>query len=466
MSRRSPDEGASAWLAALLVLTGVGLWWLVRHPRFTGPLVAVVVSVWRLGPTTTGRLGLLVLVAPVVWQWRDRPSFDRFLGLRLRASWRRWWVYRRRWQATMSLSKLAKRFDGGEVTPRLRRVWSDHIGDVVEVRMRPAQSLDDWELQLQRLASSFGALSCRLLDSRPGWLWLEFKVRDVLAEVVPALPVPDRADLRHVAIGVAEDGSLFRIRLLAAHLFLAGATGAGKSSALHALLRGVAPAIRDRVVIVWAIDPKAGMELAFAAPLFDRFAYELDDMLQALRDAVAFMQQRAGRLRFVTRLHHPSVEDPLLVLIVDEIAALTQVLGTRKQREEADELLRLLMQQGRSVGVVVVGAVQDPSKDGVPYRNLFTTRIAFRLNEPTEADMVLGKGARDRGAVCDRISDTSNGVGYAVREGRSAITMLRVGYPTDDDIKTLAQRYTPNPHPDAIDAEVIELHPDQEGVPA
>jgi DNA segregation ATPase FtsK/SpoIIIE, S-DNA-T family len=37
-------------------------------------------------------------------------------------------------------------------------------------------------------------------------------------------------------------------------------------------------------------------------------------------------------------------------------------------------------------------------------RNLFPDRIAMRLDEPEQVDMVLGDGARDRGAACELIS--------------------------------------------------------------
>jgi hypothetical protein len=36
--------------------------------------------------------------------------------------------------------------------------------------------------------------------------------------------------------------------------------------------------------------------------------------------------------------------------------------------------------------------------------NLFSTRIALRLDESDQVDMVLGDGARDRGALADQIS--------------------------------------------------------------
>ena len=43
--------------------------------------------------------------------------------------------------------------------------------------------------------------------------------------------------------------------------------------------------------------------------------------------------------------------------------------------------------------------------------NLIPTRIALSLVEPDETDLVLGKGARDKGADCSRIPLRS-GIGW------------------------------------------------------
>ena len=82
-----------------------------------------------------------------------------------------------------------------------------------------------------------------------------------------------------------------------------------------------------------------------------------------------------------------------------------------------------LTSQGRSVGVCVVGALQDPRKDVISLRNLFSTRIALRLDESDQVDMVLGDGARDRGALADQISllpHVGAGVGYVRLEASPA----------------------------------------------
>ena len=117
------------------------------------------------------------------------------------------------------------------------------------------------------------------------------------------------------------------------------------------------------------------------------------------------MRARQDPLRGVTRLHDPSTYELLIVLVVDELAALTAWTIDREAKRRIAAALGLLLSQGRAVRLVVVGAVQDPRKEVLTVRGLFPTRIALRLSEAEQVNLVLGPGARNRGALCDQISD-------------------------------------------------------------
>ena len=116
--------------------------------------------------------------------------------------------------------------------------------------------------------------------------------------------------------------------------------------------------------------------------------------------------------------------------------------------------LSLLCSQGRAAGYLVVAALQDPRKDVLPFRDLFPTRIALRLTEPEQVDLVLGDGARDRGAACDRIPRALPGVGYVRLDDDPDPVRVRIAYVTDSDIAETCDRYAPlygrplNPVPD------------------
>ena len=82
----------------------------------------------------------------------------------------------------------------------------------------------------------------------------------------------------------------------------------------------------------------------------------------------------------------------------------------------------------------MVAALQDPRKDVLTIRNLFPDRIAMRLDEPEQVDMVLGDGARDRGATCELISSdpaTGAGVAFVRLEADPDPVRVRAGWVSD-----------------------------------
>ena len=233
-----------------------------------------------------------------------------------------------------------------------------------------------------------------------------------------ALPVTGEVDLAGLPIGRCEDGSPWRLRLAATHVLIAGATGSGKGSVIWSLIRALLPAIASGWVQVWALDPKR-MELSFGRALFCRYACQAAAMVELLEAAVAEMHDRAGQFGGRTRTFTPSTGFPFVVVLVDELAFLTAYQPERDLRKRAEAAIATLTSQGRSVGVCVVGALQDPRKDVISLRNLFSTRIALRLDESDQVDMVLGDGARDRGALADQISPLPYvGAGVGIRAAR------------------------------------------------
>ncbi len=121
---------------------------------------------------------------------------------------------------------------------------------------------------------------------------------------------------------------------------------------MWSITRGVANGIRLGTVKVWGVDPKGGMELSFGRGLFDRLACENPaDMLAVLEDGVAWMQRRQRFSAGITRMHQPTVEDPFVLVLVDELAALS-AYGDHKMRARTAAALQMLTSQGRAPGSV------------------------------------------------------------------------------------------------------------------
>ncbi|PRY19977.1 FtsK/SpoIIIE domain-containing protein [Pseudosporangium ferrugineum] len=428
------------WLArgtARSVVLTVRYWW-ITGPAFAGAWVSGSYG-WKVALG----VALVLIVAGCTW-WRLHPStWLRFGWYPVVGRVRRLWVYRRGWTAAMTACGLVGVHGGGRWVPRLLTVRSNKWGDRVTVRLLPGQHPDDWATAAPRLAYTFCLREARAFTTdRPDRMVLHFVRRDPLAALVGPLPVPEVPDFAGLALGVREDGDPYRLRLTGSHVLIAGATNSGKGSVVWSLLRSMAAGIASGVVEVWAFDPKGGMELAAGGPLFARFAYDdPDSMAGVLEEAVKRMKSRAARLRGLTRQHVPTADDPLIVIVIDELAALTAYLTDRKVRDRIKESLSLLLSQGRAVGIRVVAALQDPRKDVLPFRDLFPTRIALRLTEPEQCDLVLGDGARDRGALCDEIPETMPGIGYVVLDGVREPVRVRFSYLNDDDIAELAVMY-------------------------
>lgn len=327
--------------------------------------------------------------------------------------------------------------------------WSASGGVLsAEVRLVPGQLVDDFGEVAERLSEAADAHHCRIARTGPGRARLSLFYADPLAEVIAPLPTPDPVDLAGLPVGIREDGELWRLRLAGTHVLIAGVTGAGKGSVVWSLLRAVAPAIRDGAVRAWAVDGKAGMELAPGYGLFTRFATTVETGVDLLEDAVRVMTERAARLAGVARTHTPSPDDPLLLVVVDEVALLTAYLPDRKLRERAERALAALATQGRAPGVVLVAALQDPRKEVLGLRNLFPTKIGMRLDEKTQVDMVLGDGAREAGALCHKIAETQQGVAYVKLDGQREPVRVRAAYLDDSAIAELAAT---NPAPISLD---------------
>lgn len=219
-----------------------------------------------------------------------------------------------------------------------------------------------------------------------------------------------------------------------------------KGSVLWSLVAGLAPGIKAGLVAVRCLDPKGGMEFAAGAALFDRFAHDPDTILAVLRETTATMLARARRLRGTTRCHRPSRAEPHIVLLVDELATLT-AYAERKQRAEVEQLLGLWLAQGRAVGISVIAAVQDPSKDVVALRQLFPVRVGLRMTEASQTAMILSTAAHQQGARCEDIPDTTPGVGYVLAEGNAVTQRVRAFHVTDTDIAWLATHFAPPGRP-------------------
>jgi S-DNA-T family DNA segregation ATPase FtsK/SpoIIIE len=424
---------------------------LARHPLVTLAAIAAIL-LWRvLSWAGAAVLAVSTAGALALWRWWLPRSFSQHVVVPIRGRWRAC-HYRRRWGPVMTIARLAPVYQGRVLLPVLGKVTATGYTDRVAVRLVSGQSAADFAARADNLAHGFGAVLCRIRSARAGALVLEFVRRDALAAIIPALPIPAHADLRALPVGRREDGQAWLVRAHGTHVLIAGATGAGKASLLWSIIRAMLPAMAAGLVRVWAADPKL-MELAFGRALFDlygRYAADPEAIVTLLEDAVAEMQARAARFAGRHREHTPTTEHPFVVILVDEVAFLTAYQPDRQLRDRVKATLATLTTQGRAVGFCVIAALQDPRKEVMSIRNLFPDRIAMRLDEPEQVDMVLGDGARDRGALADLIpteAATGAGVAYVRLETDPDPVRVRAAWVTDTDIRAMTADCAPRLRP-------------------
>lgn len=492
----------------LLILAVWALW----HPKRVLAVGGYVWVVSAIGLTAEDAAGLTVdlVVFLVVWwavagvvEWFRRPkrvwlqrivrvvlSWEKFVGAWWRPWWRERWVYGRSWGKTMAAAYLTdpqpRRIDP---TPRIRKIDVGPFGDAVHVKMLKGHTVDQYERSAEAFAEAFGMQSCRVYpryttpgrfrrpgmievtdedgttrrrpglgrraggQRMPGHVTLEFSREDVLAEPLAPIPVPasiEDVDMGAVPIGRTEGGERWTLKIRGSHLLVAGLTGAGKGSILWSILKGLGPAIRAGLVDVWAFDPKGGMELFRGRPLFREYVDASPAAMNAkLGELVTELERRTQKYKLAERDHVPTIEEPQIVCVIDECAALfvprSRSTEDRKIAEEAKGRVALLVNQGRSVGITLVLLLQNPRKEVIDMRDEIPDRVGMRLLSAQYGDMVFWQGAAASGIRCDRILRSQPGRAFAWNDQRRAIIAVRAAYVSDAEIAELVAEYAPGP---------------------
>jgi S-DNA-T family DNA segregation ATPase FtsK/SpoIIIE len=308
------------------------------------------------------------------------------------------------------------------------------------------QAPEQWELHASGLAHSFNAESCRVRVVKPRRLELDLIHADPLSASIPAPALAEEAtavDLRRVVVGRTETGKPLRLPLLGTHVLTCGVSGAGKGSLLWAVVCALAPAVKAGRVKLFGIDPKGGMELGQAPEVFEQVVYDNGSRAVTLLEWLAQeVKRRAEAYRGRRRMWTAESGDPFILLVVDELADVIAYQTDRNLRERATRAVQAITSQGRAPGVCVLGLLQDPRKEIIAFRHLFSTRIAMRLDEPAQVDMVLGDGVRKRGAAAHEISENTPGVAWVKEDGRREPVRARVFHVTDDHLAQLVAYLT------------------------
>ncbi len=246
-----------------------------------------------------------------------------------------------------------------------------------------------------------------------------------LREVIESRKFTEGGSRLTFALGKTIDGSNYAADLAKMpHLLIAGATGAGKSVMLNAILVSLLYKSTPDEVKMILVDPKR-LELGLYADIPHLLTPIVTDPKRAsyaLKWAVAEMENRykhlalfgvrnidqynkevcggSERTRKTRTQPDPDSPEPLpyIVVVIDELADLMMVSA-----RDVEESITRLAQMARAVGIHLVLATQRPSVDVITglIKANFPSRISFRVSSKVDsrtiidtngAEQLLGQG--------------------------------------------------------------------------
>ena len=446
------------WTADFLFsLLGKIVWWAlksvwfgavyaVRHPRSSVSLGVLGGAVLLVGWETVVALVGLLTVAGSTWKAAHVDSWDRFVGDFLRTWMRRWFTYRRVWERVMRRCGLVVEVDDETHYPQVRKISTTRYWDRLTLQLEVGQEVADFAQAAEKLRHAFGGERIAVKEVKPRGVEVAIMRRDpFLTEVVGAAAMPattEEIDFTALRVGLTEHLQPFTLSVVGGHLGVSGTSGSGKAGVEWNILRALAPAIADGWVRPVFIDPK-GRELRQGrALLVDQdadYASTEDkvlELLQRLATELEEVNERDGEAG--ERDFEPSAERPLVLICIDELAPLL-AYWTRSKRDKIEAALGILLTQGRAAGYIVVGCIQEPTKDVFKQRDLFQRKVGLRLPTEAHTDAAIADHAVDRGAQCHHIPESLPGVLFALADGEKAATRARLGHVTDTDIRELVE---------------------------
>jgi hypothetical protein len=329
--------------------------------------------------------------------------------------------FRRNWEDSARAAKLGHpRNHNRWKAPPIRSIEiADPRGTSIRARLdlgRTGNTCDELERNKDRLLAILDARTATVQRVRPGMAFFTVNWQDRLS---PALdPLYGSADGTtdqplEIDIDVAQEGKA--IISLDKSILIGGETGSGKSNNIWAFLAKLN--LLQVPYRLHVADPVGGVELdelengPYTQEYVDRAAL-VEPMARQFHQS---MNSRLARMKAQgTRRHFPTPDEPLEILIIDELIVLREVIKQGTNGPVGDTLAT-----GRKAGFVIWANSQLGQKEVIgPIRDLFPQRICMRTRTDELTDTILGTKATADGAACHRL--TRPGDGYVFTDELNA----------------------------------------------
>ena len=317
-----------------------------------------------------------------------------------------------------------------QTAAELQEALSQHGVDARLTRIVPGPTVTRYEIELapgvkvsrvtnlsHDIAYALASPDVRILAPIPGKSAIGIEVPNrhrqmvTLGDILSSGDAADDGDPMLVAMGKDVSGRARLLRLTELpHVLIAGATGAGKSSCINALLSSILMRARPDEVRLILVDPKR-VELGQyndVPHLLTRVITSPKKAADALQWAVAEMDRRYDLLAdagvrdvesYREKYDAGGLEEemfdrfPYIVVVVDELNDLMMVAG----RIVEDSIVRIA-QMARAVGIHLVLATQRPSVNvitGVIKANV-PSRLAFSVASQTDSRVIIDQGGAEK----------------------------------------------------------------------
>ncbi|MEU3193118.1 FtsK/SpoIIIE domain-containing protein [Streptomyces sp. NPDC006992] len=232
---------------------------------------------------------------------------------------------------------------------------------------------------------------------------------------------------------------------LGLRMLIAGMSGAGKSTASRPLLFKASEGPENVLVIIdlkkvegrlWDHRARVAHDPAAVVELVDELVAELEERLDVLPKGQATLIPTAERPR-ITLVVDEGAEVMSSCTAVETVTGYTDKGKAIGEKRDALEGLDSIARMGRAACIDLWWMTQSPTYgDGVPRQiaKQLGTRLGLAVESPTEARVVFGESAQDKGWRADELP--MPGVAM-LRDGQRSPDPVKVRFMTDQEVVNL-----------------------------